>query len=308
MSEIIHEINTLRRARKALILAHYYQIPEIQELADFVGDSLELARKAAETDAETIVFAGVKFMAETAKILNPDKKVLLPDFDAGCSLADSCSEEDMLRFRKKYPDHKLVSYINCSAKIKAISDLVCTSSNAERIINSFSRNEKIIFAPDRNLGAYLKRKTKRDLVLWNGSCVVHEAFSMEKLLALKIAHPKAKLIAHPEADSVLLDYADFIGSTSQLLRYVADHPHETILVATEAGVLTKMMQAAPNACLIPVPVKEDNSCACSECAFMKVNTLEKIRDCLKYDMPEIVLEKELMDKARIPLIEMFKLS
>lgn len=302
------EISQLRKEKDAVILAHYYQDEAIQEIADYVGDSLELAKKAAETDAKVIVFAGVHFMAETAKILNPDKKILLPDLEAGCSLADSCPPERMSDFLEKHPGHKLIVYINCSAEIKAMSDIVCTSSNAEKVIRSFPPEEKLIFAPDKNLGAYLAKVTGRDLVLWEGACIVHEAFSIDKLLQLKLENPQALLIAHPESEAVLLEYADFIGSTSQLLRFVKENKEKTFIVATEAGILHKMQQEAPNTRLIPAPAHENNTCACSECAFMKVNTLEKLRDCLRDEKPEIILDEDLMNRARTPILKMFAIS
>lgn len=302
------ELLRLKKEKNAVILAHYYQEPEIQEVADFIGDSLELAKKAAQTSAEIIVFAGVHFMAETAKILNPSKKVLLPDLNAGCSLAESCPPEDFRKLREKYPDHTVVTYINCSAEIKTMSDIVCTSSNAEKIINSIPQNKPIIFAPDKNLGSYLMKKTGRKMLLWDGACIVHEAFSLEKLLKLYKEHPSAMIIAHPESEDHILKVANYIGSTSGMLNYVKDSDHDTFIVATEAGILHQMQKEVPNKTLIPAPAKEDNTCACSECAFMKMNTLQKLYNCLKNEEPEIILENDLMKKALLPIKRMLELS
>lgn len=302
------ELLRLKKEKNAVILAHYYQEPEIQEVADFIGDSLELAKKATQTSAEIIVFAGVHFMAETAKILNPSKKVLLPDLNAGCSLAESCPPEDFRKLREKYPDHTVVTYINCSAEIKTMSDIVCTSSNAEKIINSIPQNKPIIFAPDKNLGSYLMKKTGRKMLLWDGACIVHEAFSLEKLLKLYKEHPSAMIIAHPESEDHILKVANYIGSTSGMLNYVKDSDHDTFIVATEAGILHQMQKEVPNKTLIPAPAKEDNTCACSECAFMKMNTLQKLYNCLKNEEPEIILENDLMKKALLPIKRMLELS
>jgi quinolinate synthase len=302
------EINRLRKEKNAVILAHYYQEKDIQDIADFVGDSLELSKKAAATNADTIVFAGVHFMAETAKILNPDKTVLLPDINAGCSLADGCKAEDFIKMKELYPNHKVVTYINCSAEIKTLSDIVCTSSNAKKIIESFPEGQPILFAPDRNLGNYLKMETNRDLVLWDGSCVVHEAFSLDKLIALYKENPKAKIVAHPESESHILKVAHYIGSTSGMLNYIANSEAETFIVATEAGILHKLAQDAPGKVLIPAPAYEDNTCACSECAFMKLNTLEKLYRCLKYGYPEIKISNEIRQKALVPIQRMLELS
>jgi len=308
MNEICQEIDRLRKEKNAIILAHYYQEKEIQDIADYVGDSLELSQKAAKNDADVIVFAGVHFMAETAKILSPEKKVLLPDLDAGCSLASSCQPNDFEAFTKQHKGHVVVTYINCSAEIKALSDIVCTSSNAERIISSIPEDMPIIFAPDKNLGKYLNKKTGRNMVLWEGACIVHEAFSIEKLLELYKEHPNAKIIAHPESEEHILDVASFIGSTSQLLRHVNENQDKEFIVATEAGILHKMQEANSTTVLIPAPAREDNTCACSECGYMKVNTLEKLRDCLKNESPEIILEEELRLQALKPIERMLKTS
>lgn len=298
------KIKRLLQEKNAVLLAHYYQVEEIQEIADFVGDSLELAKKAVQTTADVIVFAGVHFMAETAKILNPNKKVLLPDLEAGCSLADSCPPDVFEEFKKQHPNHKVVTYINCSAEIKTMSDIVCTSSNAKKIINSIPKDQPILFAPDKNLGAYLSKETGREMLLWDGSCIVHEAFSIEKLLDLKEKHPTATIIAHPESEAHILKVAEFIGSTSALLNFVKENDNNTFIVATEAGILYKMQQSVPNKTLIPAPANEDNTCACSECAFMKVNTLEKLYNCLLTEQPEIILDPKVMEKALLPIQRM----
>lgn len=307
-STLQEELTQLKEKKNAVILAHYYQEPEIQEIADFIGDSLELAKKAAETSADIIVFAGVHFMAETAKILNPSKKVLLPDLKAGCSLAESCPPEAFRNLKKQYPDHVVVTYINCSAEIKTLSDIVCTSSNAEKIINSIPQDKPIIFAPDKNLGKYLMQKTGRKMLLWDGACIVHEAFSLDKLLELYKQYPSAKIIAHPESEAHILKVANFIGSTSGMLNYVRSSDHNTFIVATEAGILHQMQKDVPGKTLIPAPAKEDNTCACSECAFMKMNTLKKLYDCLATEEPEIVLSEDLMKKALVPIERMLELS
>jgi len=307
-NELVQEINRLKAAKKALILAHYYQVPEIQDIADFVGDSLALSRKAAETDAELIVFAGVHFMAETAKILNPGKKVVLPDLKAGCSLADSCPPADFKSFREAHPDHTVVTYINCTAEVKTLSDVICTSSNALQIINSFPKEQKLIFAPDVNMGRYLNKETGRDMLLWDGACIVHEAFDLDKILNLKAEHPEAKIIAHPESETPILKVANFIGSTAALLRFAQEDQAQSFIVATEHGILHKMQELMPEKTFIPAPALEDNTCACSECAFMKVNTLEKLRNCLRDEQPEILLPDSIMKEALKPLNRMFELS
>ena len=302
------QVKKLKEEKNAVILAHYYQEPEIQEVADFIGDSLELAKKAAQTSADIIVFAGVHFMAETAKILNPSKKVLLPDLNAGCSLADSCPPEAFKELKKRYPNHVVVTYINCSAEIKTLSDLVCTSSNAEKIINSIPPEKEIIFAPDKNLGKYLIQKTGRKMLLWDGACIVHEAFSLDKLLELYKENPTAKIIAHPESESHILKVANYVGSTSGMLNYVKNSENDTFIVATEAGILHQMQKDVPWKTLIPAPAKEDNTCACSECAFMKMNTLQKLYNCLEKEEPEIELSEDLMQEALVPIQRMLQLS
>ena len=302
------EILKLKKKKNAVLLAHYYQIDEIQEIADFVGDSLALAQQAAKTAADIIVFAGVHFMAETAKILNPSKKVLLPDLLAGCSLADSCPPEKFSEFKKQHPDHIVVTYINCSAEIKALSDYVCTSSNARKIIDSISKDQPIIFAPDRNLGAYLNKETGREMLLWDGACMVHEAFSMEKLIDLYKEHPDAELIAHPESEAHMLKVAKYIGSTSGLLNHVRNSKKKKFIVATEAGILYQMLQENPDKEIIPAPAKEANTCACSECAYMKMNTLKKLYLCLKYELPDIEVDATLCEKAIIPIQRMLDIS
>jgi quinolinate synthase len=306
--DIIDEIKLLKKRKNAIILAHYYQEEAIQNIADYVGDSLGLSQRAAETTADIIVFAGVHFMAETAKILNPTKKVLLPDLDAGCSLATSCPPSEFGEFIKTHPDHTVITYVNCSAEIKAMSDIVCTSSNAEKIVNSVPIDKPIIFAPDKNLGRYINEKTGRKMLLWDGACVVHEAFSIEKLLKVYGEHPNAKIIAHPESEKHILDVASFIGSTSQMIEFVKANPGQEYIVATEAGILHKMQMAAPKTKLIPAPAKDDNTCACSECGYMKVNTLEKLLDCLKNETPEIFVSESIRLKALKPIERMLELS
>jgi quinolinate synthase len=304
--DLFEEIEKLKREKNAVILAHYYQEPDIQDIADFIGDSLGLAQEAAKTKADIIVFAGVHFMAETAKILNPGKKVLLPDLKAGCSLSDSCPPGPFAAFKAQHPDHIVITYVNCSAEIKALSDIICTSSNAQLIVESLPRDQKIIFAPDRNLGGYINKKTGRDMLLWNGACMVHEIFSLEKITRLKTQYPEAKVIAHPECEEPILKIADFIGSTSQLLKFVKEDPAQTVIVATEAGMLHQMEQAAPQKTLIPAP--PDNSCACNDCPFMKRNTLEKLYLCMKYEIPEITMPEPLRLQAKKPIDKMLALS
>jgi len=305
--DLVGEINRLKKEKNAVILAHYYQEPEIQELADYLGDSLFLAQAVEKIAADIIVFAGVHFMAETAKIINPNKKVLLPDLKAGCSLADSCPPHEFEKFISQYPGAHVVTYINCSAEIKALSTIVCTSSNALRIIESISENETIIFAPDRNLGRYLIKETGRNMILWDGSCIVHEAFSFDRIVALAKEYPNAKFIAHPESESQVLDIAHYVGSTSGLLKYVQKNEATSFIVATEAGILHEMQKRCPDKTFIPAPV-EDETCACSECAFMKLNTLEKLYLCLKHEQPEIILSQELIDKAKLPITRMLTLG
>jgi quinolinate synthase len=306
--DYLEEIARLKKEKNAVILAHYYQEPDIQDVADFVGDSLGLSRQAATTDADVIVFAGVHFMAETAKIINPNKKVLLPDLDAGCSLADSAPLDKFQEFVDAHPDHLVVTYINCSAEIKALSDIICTSSNAIDIINSIPKDQKIICAPDRNLGAYLNQQTGRDMLLWDGACLVHEAFAMDKILDLYKSHPNAKFIAHPESQQEVLRVASFVGSTEALLNHVVKEEAMEFIVATEAGILHEMQKRVPNKQLIPAPSKADNSCACSECHFMKMNTLEKLYLCLNNETPEIDVPEDIRRKALVPLERMLELS
>ena len=306
--DYVVEIKRLKKEKNAVILAHYYQIDEIQAIADFVGDSLYLAQKAAETDADMIVFAGVHFMAETAKILNPTKKVVLPDLKAGCSLADSCPPKEFAAFKKEHPNHVVVTYINCSAEIKALSDIVCTSSNAKKIIDSIPMDQPIIFAPDRNLGAYLNKETGREMLLWDGACMVHEAFSVEKLITLYQKHPTAEIIAHPESQAHILKAASYIGSTSGLLNYVKNSDKETFIVATEAGILYQMMLDNPDKEIIPAPAKEDNTCACSECMYMKMNSMKKLYLCMQYELPAIEVDKDLSEKAIVSINRMLELS
>ncbi|HLV50384.1 MAG TPA: quinolinate synthase NadA [Flavobacterium sp.] len=308
MEALKQKIIALKKQKNAVILAHYYQEPEIQEVADYVGDSLGLSQEAEKTDAAVILFAGVHFMAETAKLLNPSKKVILPDLKAGCSLADSCPPDAFKAFINEYPDHIVITYVNCSAEIKAMSHLVCTSSNAEKIVNSVPENVPIIFAPDKNLGNYINSKTGRKMVLWDGSCVVHEAFSIDKLLALYKEHPDAAIIAHPESEAHILKTATYIGSTAGMINYVKQSSKQKFIVATEAGILFKMQQEVPDKTLIPAPSVEDNTCACSECAYMKVNTLQKVYDCLVNETPEITIPEEIAKKALIPIKRMLELS
>lgn len=304
--DIFAEIERLKKEKNAIILAHYYQEPDIQDVADYIGDSLGLAQKARETNADLIVFAGVHFMAETAKILNPTKKVLLPDLKAGCSLADSAPAGPFKAFKEKYPDHIVISYINCTAEIKALSDIICTSGNAEKIIESVPKDKKIIFAPDKNLGAYLSKKTGRDMVLWNGACMVHEIFSLEKITKLKVRHPNAKLIAHPECEEAILAVADYIGSTTQLLKYSQTDNNQEYIVATETGILHQMQQASPNKTFIPAP--PNNNCACNDCPHMKLNTLEKLYLCMMYEQPEIKMDETLRTAAKKPMDRMLEIS
>jgi len=307
-SDVSKEILRLKKEKNAVILAHYYQRPEIQEVADYVGDSLGLSQKAAKTDADIIIFAGVHFMAETAKILNPTKKVLLPDLSAGCSLADSCPPASFKVFVESNPEHYVVTYINCSAEIKVLSDYVCTSSNAIKIISAIPKTAPIIFAPDKNLGKYLIQQTGRDMLLWEGSCIVHEAFCIDKLLELYKKNPDALIIAHPESEEHILKTANYIGSTAGMMAYVKSHPEEKFIVATEAGILHQMQKEVPGTLLIPAPTLEDNSCSCSECAYMKVNTLQKTYDCLKNETPEIHVSDVVSKKALIPIRRMLNLS
>jgi len=305
--DLVQAILDLKKEKNAVILAHYYQIPAIQDIADFLGDSLQLARQAKDTDADMIAFCGVHFMAEAAKILNPNKKVVLPDLQAGCSLADGCSGEGLRKMREQHPGALIATYINCNAETKAESDIIVTSSNAEVIINSMPKDRPLIFAPDKNLGRYLMKKTGRDMILWDGSCIVHEAFSMERIAAQLAQHPDAKLIAHPESETPVLDLAHFIGSTSALLNYVEKDEAQKFIVATEEGILHEMKKRAPHKELLPALVF-DESCNCSECFFMKRNTMEKLYLCMKYELPEITMDEELRLKALVPIEKMLELS
>jgi quinolinate synthase len=304
--DLFLEIEHLKKEKNAVILAHYYQESDIQDVADYIGDSLGLAQQAEKTKADLIVFAGVHFMAETAKILNPDKKVVLPDLKAGCSLADSAPGYLFKAFRDKYPDHLVISYINCSAEVKALSDIICTSSNAQKIVETIPADQPIIFAPDRNLGAYIIKKTGRDMVLWDGTCMVHEIFSLEKITRLKIRHPKAKFIAHPECEDAVLRLADFIGSTTALLNYTKKDDGMEYIVGTEAGILHQMELASPQKTFIPAP--PTNNCACNDCPHMKLNTLEKLYLCMKYEQPELLMDPALMLAARKPIERMLEIS
>jgi quinolinate synthase len=304
--DLIEEINKLKKEKNAVILAHYYQESEIQDIADFIGDSLQLSQEAARTNADIIVFAGVHFMAETAKMLSPNKKVLLPDLKAGCSLADSAPAPLFKKFKEKYPNHVVVSYINCTAELKTLTDICCTSSNAVHIINSIPKDKEIIFAPDKNLGAYLIKKTGRDMVLWNGACMVHEIFSNEKITKLMHKHPEAKMIAHPECEAHILDKAHFIGSTAALLKFCKSDSASTYIVATEAGIIHQMQKQSPEKTFIPAP--PENTCACNECPHMKLNTMEKLYLCMKYELPEIELEKWVIEKGITSIDTMLEIS
>ena len=306
-ADLFAEIDRLRRERRAVILAHYYQEPDIQDVADFVGDSLGLSQAAAETDAEVIVFAGVHFMAETAKLLCPEKKVLLPDLDAGCSLADGCPADAFGAFLERHPGHKVVSYINCSAATKAMSDVICTSSNALKIVASFPPTQPLVFAPDRFLGDWVARKLGRELVLWNGSCEVHETFSERRLVELKVTHPDAVVAAHPECPPAVLQHADYIGSTTGILDFARTSTAQRIIVVTEPGILHRMQRENPGKQLIPVP-GADESCSCNECPYMKKNTLEKLYLCLRDGTPEITLDAAIAERARAPIARMLELS
>lgn len=304
--DLFAEIEKLKKEKNAIILAHYYQEPDIQDVADFIGDSLGLAQKAEKTDADIIVFAGVHFMAETAKILNPSKKVLLPDLKAGCSLSDSAPPPLFKAFKDKHPDHLVVTYINCSAGMKALSDIICTSSNAQKIVESLPAEQPIIFAPDKNLGAYINKQTGRNMLLWNGACMVHEIFSLEKITKLKIRHPKAKVIAHPECEAPVLAIADYIASTTGLLKFTQKDEASEYIVVTETGILHQMQKNNPNKTFIPAP--PNNSCACNDCPHMKLNTLEKLYLCMKYELPEIIMEEELRLAAKKPIDRMLEIS
>ena len=304
--DLFNEIEKMKKEKNAIVLAHYYQEADIQDVADYIGDSLGLAQKAEKTDADIIVFAGVHFMAETAKILNPHKKVLLPDLKAGCSLADSAPPAAFRKFKEQHPDHLVISYINCTADIKALSDIICTSSNAKQIVESLPADQKIIFAPDKNLGSYLVKKTGRDMVLWDGACMVHEIFSLEKIMKLKVRHPEAKIIAHPECEEHVLKVADYIGSTTGLLKFTQEDPAKEFIVVTETGILHQMQKSSPDKTFIPAP--PDNGCACNDCPHMKLNTLEKLYLCMKYELPEIKMDETLRQAARKPIDRMLEIS
>lgn len=304
--DLFDEIEKLKKEKNAVILAHYYQEPDIQDIADYIGDSLGLSQQAAKTNADVIVFAGVHFMAETAKILSPEKKVLLPDLKAGCSLSDSCPPHLFAKFKEKYPDHLVITYVNCSAELKAISDIVCTSSNAVQIVESLPPEQKIIFGPDKNLGNYVAKKTGRDLVLWNGACMVHEIFSIQRINKLKEKHPEAKFIAHPECEDVVLRMADYIGSTTGLLKYTIENTAKEFIVATESGIIHQMEKANPDKVFIPAP--PDNNCACNDCPHMKRNTLEKLYLCMKNGLPEIEIPMDVIKRARLPIERMLDIS
>jgi len=300
------EILALKKEKNAVILAHYYQIPEIQDIADYVGDSLGLSQNASQSDADIIVFAGVHFMAETAKILNPAKKVVLPDMNAGCSLADSCQPEEFKLFLENHPHHTVISYINCSAAIKTMSDIICTSGNALQIVNSLPKDEKIIFAPDKNLGAYINALSGRNMVLWNGTCQVHNILSKEKIVELKINNPEAKLIAHPECDAAILAMADFIGSTTALLGFTRKSKATKFIVATETGILHQMKKESPEKEFIIVPA--DETCSCNDCPYMKLNTMQKLYLAMKNEQPEILLPHDIIEQAKKPILKMLEIS
>jgi quinolinate synthase len=304
--DLFKEISHLKKTKNAIILAHYYQDADIQDIADYIGDSLGLAQQAEKSTADIILFAGVHFMAETAKILNPKTKVLLPDLKAGCSLADSCPADAFSAFKASHPDHIVLTYINCTADIKALSDVIVTSTNAVQIVESFPKDQKIIFAPDKNLGAYINKITDRNMVLWNGSCMVHEIFSLEKLIKLKAQHPKALILAHPECEAHILEYADFIGSTTAILNYSKKSEAQEFIVLTETGIIHQMQKASPTKTFIPAP--PNNSCACNDCPHMKLNTLEKIYITLKYEQPELLMSDELIERSKAPINKMLELS
>jgi len=300
------EILMLKKQKNAVILAHFYQIAEIQDVADFVEDSLGLSQKAATTDAKIIVFAGVHFMAETAKILNPEKKVLIPDLKAGCSLADSCKYDDLIKFIAQHPDHKVISYINCSADVKTVSDVICTSGNAIKIVNSYPMNQPLLFAPDKNLGGYINKITGRNMLLWDGTCKVHDLLKEEEIINLKIAYPDAKLIAHPECKSTILLLADFVGSTAAMLKFISDDDAKKYIVATESGIIHQMKKMQPDKEFIIAT--NDRTCNCNDCEFMKMNTLEKLYNCLLNEEPEILLSKEVIEKAKVPILKMLEIT
>jgi len=304
--DLFKEIAHLKKTKNAIILAHYYQSADIQDIADYIGDSLGLAQQAEKSKADIILFAGVHFMAETAKILNPKTKVLIPDLNAGCSLADSCPTSEFSTFKAAHADHIVLTYVNCTAEIKALSDVIVTSTNAVQIVESFPKEQKIIFAPDKNLGAYINKVTGRNMVLWNGSCMVHELFSLEKLIKLKAQHPNALVLAHPECEADLLEHAHFIGSTTGLLNYSKKSEAHEFIVLTEAGIIHQMQKSSPSKTFIPAP--PNNNCACNDCPYMKLNTLEKIYNTLKYEQPELIMSDDLLIRSRKPIEKMLKLS
>jgi quinolinate synthase len=301
-----NEIQQLKRKKNAVILVHYYTIPEVQDVADCLGDSLALSQFAQKTDADVIIFAGVYFMAETAKILNPTKRVFIPDLESGCSLSDSCPADEFASFKKQYPDHKVVSYINCSAAVKTLSDIICTSSNALAVVNSFSENEKLIFSPDKNLGAYINNISGRDMILWNGNCHVHNALKVENIIELKTKYPDALLIAHPECQQIVLQFADFIGSTTQLLNFTKKSDKKQFIVATETGILHQMKKQSSDKEFYIATT--DAFCNCNDCEYMKLNTLEKIYNCLAFEKNEVLLDEEIINKAKVPILKMLALS
>lgn len=304
--DLFKEIAHLKKEKNAIILAHYYQDADIQDIADYIGDSLGLAQQAEKSTADIILFAGVHFMAETAKILNPKTKVLIPDLKAGCSLADSCPADEFSAFKAAHPDHIVLTYINCTADIKVLSDVIVTSTNAVQIVESFPKDQKIIFAPDKNLGAYINKVSGRNMVLWNGSCMVHEIFSLEKLIKLKVQHPKALVLAHPECEAQILEHAHFIGSTTAILNYSKKSEAQEFIVLTETGIIHQMQKASPSKTFIPAP--PNNNCACNDCPYMKLNTLEKIYTALKYEQPELLMSNEMIEKAKLPINKMLELS
>ncbi len=305
-TDLAAKIEQLKKEKNAVLLAHFYQVPEIQDVADYIGDSLGLAQKAVETDAEMIVFAGVHFMAETAKILNPKNKVVLPDLNAGCSLADSCPPDDFAKFKEQHPDHVVISYINCSAAIKTMSDVICTSSNAVKIVESFPKEQKIIFAPDKNLGGYVSRVTGRDMVLWDGTCEVHDILSTEAIIKLRAENKDAKLIAHPECQAPVLALADFVGSTTAMLKFTQKDEAKKFIVATETGIIHQMQKDSPDKEFIIVPT--DDTCSCNDCPYMKMNTIQKLYNCMNTGKPEIILPEDVIGKARKPIDRMLEIS
>ena len=305
--KLIEEINRLRKEKNAVILSHYYVDGELQDIADYVGDSLGLSQAAAETTADIIVFVGVHFMAETAKIINPSKKVILPDLKAGCSLADSAPADKFAAFKDKYPGHKVISYINCTADLKTMTDVICTSANAVKIVESFPKDQPLIFAPDKNLGNYINSITGREMVLWDGACMVHEKYSVEKIIELMDQHPDAEFIAHPECEKPVLLLAKYIGSTTALLGYVQKNPAKKFIVATESGILHQMVKACPDKIFIPAP-SVDSTCGCNDCSYMKLNNLQKLYICLKHELPEIILPEEVIEKAQLPIRRMLEIS